>query len=107
MRTSFEPIGSVTVRRDGTPVAYLNELEAAGGIVYANVWISDEVVAIDPTDGRVVASYDASGLLAPEEAARADVLNGIAHDPATGHFYLTGKHWPMLFEVELPAPGAR
>ena len=36
---------------------------------------------IDPADGRVVSTIDASGLLTDEEAAQADVLNGIAHDP--------------------------
>lgn len=101
---TFEATGSVIVRRDGVDLAYLNELEWAEGRVYANVWISDEVVAIDPGDGRVVATYDARGLLAPDEAARVDVMNGIAHDPASGHFFLTGKYWPHLFEVELPEP---
>jgi len=101
---TFEPTGSVTVRRDGVDLAYLNELEWVAGRVYANVWISEEVVAIDPEDGRVVATYDARGLLAPDEATRVDVMNGIAHDPASGHFFLTGKYWPRLFEVELPAP---
>jgi len=104
---SFAATGRVTVRRDGVEVPYLNELEWASGRLYANVWISEEVLAIDPADGRVVATYDARGLLAPEEAERADVLNGIAHDPRTGHFFLTGKYWPRLFEVELPDPAGR
>jgi hypothetical protein len=45
-------------------------------------------------------------LLTTDERATADVLNGIAHDPETGHFYLTGKLWPWVFEVRLPGlPG--
>jgi glutamine cyclotransferase len=63
--------------------------------------MSDEIVAIDPASGEVVSTWDAGGLLSPEEAARADVLNGIAHDPARDVFYLTGKLWPRLFEVAL------
>jgi glutaminyl-peptide cyclotransferase len=27
------------------------------------------------------------------------VLNGVAHDPATGRWWLTGKLWPVLYEV--------
>ncbi|WP_164081609.1 glutaminyl-peptide cyclotransferase, partial [Stenotrophomonas maltophilia] len=27
------------------------------------------------------------------------VLNGIAYNAATQHFYITGKKWPALFEV--------
>ena len=26
---------------------------------------------------------------------------GVAYNPAKGTFYLTGKKWPVLFEVEL------
>ena len=29
------------------------------------------------------------------------VLNGITYDPSTGHFYITGKNWPLIFEVDL------
>lgn len=101
---SFEPTGQLTVTRDGVELGYLNELELARGLLFANVWLTEEIVAIDLADGRVVATYEATGLLAPDEAARADILNGIAHDPTTGRFYLTGKWWPKLFEVELPEP---
>jgi len=56
-------------------------------------------VRIDPRDGRVTAVVDASGLLTGEERARADVLNGIAWLPDSGHFLITGKYWPWMFEV--------
>ena len=102
----FAPVRTLRVARDGGAVAYLNELEFAGGALYANVWMSDEIVRVDPASGEVTATYDAAGLLAPDEAARAEVLNGIAFDPARGVFFLTGKWWPWLFEVELPAPPA-
>ena len=29
------------------------------------------------------------------------VLNGIAYNPANGHLYVTGKNWPVLYEIEL------
>jgi glutamine cyclotransferase len=34
-----------------------------------------------------------------------DVLNGIAHDPKTGHFLITGKLWPWVFEVKFVKRG--
>ncbi len=102
----FALLGTVTVRRDGRPVPYLNELEWADGAVYANVWMSDEILRIDPETGAVTAVWDASGLLAPGERAGADVLNGIAWDGERRIFHLTGKYWPWRFEVELPLPGA-
>ena len=101
---SLEPLGRLEVRREGFPVDRLNELELAEGWLYANLYQTDEIVKIDPETGRVVAIIDASGLLDPTEARRADVLNGIAYLPETGRFLLTGKHWPRAFEVEFVEP---
>lgn len=104
---SFEVLDTVEVQRDGAAVTRLNELECVANRVYANVWQTDRIVVIDPNSGQVEMEVDASGLLTEQEALRADVLNGIAHHPPTGRFYLTGKYWPKVFEVELPAPGGR
>ena len=97
----FGRTGGVEVRLDGEPVEDLNELECVDGTVWANVWQTDRIVAIDPTTGRVHAEVDASVLPVDRTGLGGDdVLNGIAHDPATGRFLLTGKRWPVLFEVE-------
>lgn len=101
---TFEVMERIQVTSDGEPVALLNELECVGDHVYANVWQTNEIVRIDKRSGRVTATVDATGLLTTEERAALDaaaVLNGIAHDPETGRFYLTGKLWPFVFEVEL------
>lgn len=103
---SFAVLGSVPVRMDGAPVPHLNELECVAGAVYANVFGTDRILRIDPATGRVTHLVDATGLLAPEAARRADVLNGIAHNPESGRFYLTGKLWPLFFEVTFEAPDA-
>jgi glutaminyl-peptide cyclotransferase len=96
---TFEPQGEVTVTRAGQPQGHLNELECVGDAVYANVWLTDEIVRIDAATGVVTAVIDASGLLTPAEAQQAQVLNGIAYDGQSGHFLITGKLWPKLFEV--------
>lgn len=96
---TFASTGGVNVALDGRPAMRLNELECVDGAVYANVWQTDEILRIDPETGRVTALIDASGLLTPEEAARAEVLNGIAWKPETKTFLLTGKYWPKMFEV--------
>ena len=92
----------VDVKMDGRPVRNLNELEYIDGKVWANVYMTDLIVIINPADGTVEASIDCTGLLPRNlREPRTDVLNGIAQDPATGKIYLTGKYWPRLYEVRL------
>ena len=45
---------------------------------------------------------DLSGLLTEEDRSHgANVLNGIAYDPAGDRLFVTGKLWPKLFEIRL------
>jgi glutamine cyclotransferase len=97
---TFTPQGGVNVTENGAPVLNLNELECVDGVVYANVWQTDRILRIDPATGRVTATIDASGLLTAAESAKAEVLNGIAWRPDTKTFYITGKYWPKMFEVQ-------
>lgn len=103
---TFAPAGEVLVRMQGAPVDRLNELECVDGAVYANVYQTEDIVRIDPATGEVTAVIDASGLLgAGDYQAGAEVLNGIAWMPETKRFLITGKRWPLMFEVELvPRP---
>lgn len=99
---TLEEIGRLRVRDGGVAVDALNELEYVDGAIYANIWQQDRIARIDPATGTVTAWIDCSGLLTPTERARGtDVLNGIAHDPQTGHFLVTGKLWPWIFEIRL------
>ena len=89
------------VTMDGKSVSYLNELEYIDGKVWANVYTTDTIVIIDPSDGKVEATVDCRGLLPyRERTAETDVLNGIAVDKQ-GRIFLTGKYWPKMFEIEL------
>ena len=98
----FSPMGSLRVTLDGQPVDRLNELECVDFTIWANVWLTDRIVAVNAIDGQVTAVVDASDLPVDRSSLGPDdVLNGIAHDPDTNHFLLTGKHWSSLFEVEL------
>jgi len=94
--------GSVHVRDGAAPVVGINELEFVDGLVYANVWPTDTIVMIDPADGSVRGHLDLSGLLASRRpSGPADVLNGIAWDARNERLFVTGKWWPLLFEIRL------
>ena len=104
---TFAETGRVEVDLDGRPARGMNELECVDGRVWANLYGRDYLAEIDPESGRVIALADARGLLGDAGGFRADVMNGIAHDPADGTFLVTGKWWPKLFRVRLvPAAAA-
>lgn len=92
----------VDVTLNGNRVRYLNELEWIDGEVWANVYMSDVIVRIDPATGYVTGVIDLTGILPESERTpRTDVLNGIAYDQATGRFFVTGKNWSKLYEIKL------
>lgn len=95
----------LTVADNRGEVDSLNELELIDGYVYANRWLTNDIVKIDTATGYVAGKMNLTGLLnqydpgAPIEDGA--VLNGIAYDSATKKLYITGKDWPRLFEIEL------
>ena len=103
---TFRLVRTITVTAAGQPVVRLNELEWIKGEIFANVWLTDLVVRIDPSTGAVRGVIDFSGLLPPgERTPGTDVLNGIAYDAAHEKLFVTGKRWPKIFEVRLiPRP---
>ena len=102
MDENFKSERKVVVKLEDRPVRWLNELEYIDGKIWANVYTSDEIVIIDPKDGRVEGVIDCRGLLPKElRTPDTDVLNGIAYDEKTGKIYLTGKNWPKLYEIKL------
>lgn len=87
----------------------INELEYVDGFIYANQFLTNNILKIDAQSGRVVAKADLTDIFAqggkvfnprmfddPQE----DVLNGIAYDSTRASFFVTGKQWPYLFEVK-------
>ena len=99
---TFAERRSVRVTDRGAPLDQLNELEFVEGEVFANVWHHDRIARIAPLTGRVVAwidlpfSRESLGLEEPEA-----VLNGIAYEPSTRRLLVTGKLWPVMFEIAL------
>lgn len=75
-------------------------MEYVNGEVLANVYQTEWVVRIDPATGVVREAIDFAELY-PECSAPADVMNGIALAPDGRQLLLTGKRWPVLFQVEL------
>ena len=99
---TFNTTDRVTVRFQGDEIIQLNELEYIHDEVYANIWKSDKIIRIDPSDGTVTGWIDLTGLLPTEKRMPdTDVLNGIAYDAGGDRLFVTGKRWPELYEIRL------
>jgi glutaminyl-peptide cyclotransferase len=110
-RLFFLSPADFTIRRElpvfyrDRPVENLNELEYAQGAIWANVFEDWNLLRISPATGCVEASADLRPLrerMSPADRRAVDfdenfVPNGVAYDPGTGLFTLTGKYWPLLF----------
>ena len=98
---SFAVLQTLDVTVDGVGVYSLNELECVEGAIWANVYQRDEIVRIDAATGAVTGVLNAQALArdAGRAGDREAVLNGIAWNPDTRTFYVTGKLWPTMYEI--------
>jgi glutaminyl-peptide cyclotransferase len=96
----FEVTRTLRVRSNGIPVRNINDIECVNRSVFANILNSSDIFEISLHGGNVVRIIDCSSLVA-EAAPLGEyaVLNGIAYNSDNGTFFLTGKNWPLLFEV--------
>lgn len=99
---TFESVGSVEVLFDGAPVENLNELECVGDTVWANIWLTDLIIEIDPNTGAVITVIDAAELR-PDTTTNSTgaVLNGLAYDATTDTMLVTGKLWPIIYRLDI------
>ena len=103
---TLETTRTLRVLERGRPLGLLNDLASVNGELIANVFMTDTLARIDPSTGDAFARVDLSDLSAQSgRRDRRDVLNGIAHDAGGDRLFVTGKHWPRLFEIRLPPPG--
>lgn len=98
---NYAVVKKIRVRDGDRPVMFLNELEFINGRIYANVLGSDYLACISPKSGQVREWIDLRHLRTRFRQGNADALNGIAYDPKTGRLFVTGKNWPVLFEIKI------
>jgi glutamine cyclotransferase len=89
-------------------VSDINELEYVNGKIYANLYLHDNIIQIDPQTGLVTGNLDLSDILAkasakydPKTVNGGYVLNGIAYKKKSQSFFITGKCWPLMMEIKL------
>jgi len=109
--STFKILKTVSVKkRNGSKITRLNELEMINGKIWANIYLTTQVAIIDPSTGYVDTIVDFAKLqtLAKAKAKSmgltinsGDVLNGIAYDEKTERIIVTGKRWPLMWQVKV------
>jgi len=99
---TFKINNTITVHSDDASEHWknLNELEFAYGLVWANIWQSNKIIAIDPKTGLIKYQLDLSRLT-PKKSDPNAVLNGIAFDAKQKAFWVTGKLWDQQYLIKL------
>jgi len=99
---SFAPVKTLNVTDNNGPVSNINELEFISGFIYANQWLTDYIIKIDTSSGKVLARIDLSVLKKQALAAYPGAIetNGIAFDAATDNIFITGKLWPFIYQIK-------
>jgi glutamine cyclotransferase len=98
---TLEPLDLIRIRADGERVSGLNDLEWAGGQVWANLLGKRYLVGIDQASGAVTDIVDAKAVMERHWGDPEAVLNGVAALPGAGEFLLTGKGWRRMYHVRL------
>ena len=98
-------IGKLPVTENGKKIKKVNELEFVNGKIWANIWLTNHIVVIDPLSGKVEKRIDLSYLVEYETKhikrnSDMDVLNGIAYNAKGDFFVVTGKYWSGIYVVK-------
>lgn len=99
---TFSTEESICVTLNGEPLDLLNELEWIDGHIWANVYLTDAIVEIDPETGAIIGYVDLPDLrYRLNNNPEAEVLNGVAYNPERKTLYVAGKDWNRIFEIEI------
>ena len=98
---TYEEISRLNVTLEGALMGAMNEMEYIQGRIWANIYGKDSIAIIVPETGAVESWVDLHGLR--DSISTGNVLNGIAWDPDNFRLFVTGKLWPLMFEVWVDA----
>ena len=97
---SFEIEKTITVTLNGIEVNKINELECIDNLILANIWLEDRIIGINSSTGVTEFFISASMLSQKHNSESNNVLNGIAYDPSTDSYWITGKNWSSMYSVQ-------
>lgn len=96
---NLQIIKKISVTENWQKVTKLNELEFIDGKIFANIWLTNDIVIIEPKTGEIIArkNFDFLQELEKSQNPTLQEMNGIAFDEAKNEIILTGKMWENLY----------
>lgn len=91
---------TITPRIAQSPLPPLTDLTCVGDTVWGVVGVTAVLVRMNPETGAVTGVTDLASLT-PAGLASNDVLSGVAYRPGSDSWFVTGRRWDVLYEIQL------
>lgn len=97
---TFKVEDFINVYTNGAKIEAVNEMEWINGRIWANIYQKDAIAVINPKTGAVENVINCSELRSKvTQHPELDAFNGIAFNPITKTYFVTGKNWDKTFEI--------
>lgn len=97
---TFKVEDFINVYTNGAKIEAVNEMEWINGRIWANIYQKDAIAVINPKTGAVENVINCSELRSKvTQHPELDAFNGIAFNPITKTYFVTGKNWDKSFEI--------
>jgi len=98
---TFKIVKTINVHVNKESIQNLNALEHIGHLIFANVFLTNIIIVFSEEDGEVKAWLDVAKLRPTACNMISCPANGIAHQKDKQTFLVTGKYWPILYQIWL------
>lgn len=99
---TLKVVDFISVYTAGSKIESINEMEWVNGKIWANVYQKDVIAVINPKTGAVENVINCADLKSKvTQHPELDAFNGIAYNPLTKTFFVTGKNWDKTFEIKI------
>lgn len=99
---NFSVRNIIDVRNNSLALSNINDIQYVNGFIFANLYKTNLIAQIDAISGGVEGFVDLTDIVSEVEKLSLNdigVLNGIAYRASTETFFVTGKFWPLIYEL--------
>lgn len=99
---TLKVVDYISVYTAGSKIDSINEMEWVNGKIWANIYQKEAIAVINPKTGAVENIINCADLKTKvTQHPELDAFNGIAYNPTTKTYFVTGKNWDKTFEIKI------